>query len=217
MTWLAANWPQVVQLAWVHLAVCVPAIAISVLIAVPIGRLAHRVGWVGKPLLGLAALMYAIPSLPLLVVIPVVFGFPLISPATMVVALTVYGVALLVRTAADAFGAVDTGVHDAALAVGHSRRGVFWRVDLPLATPVLVSGLRVVTVSTVGLVTIGAVIGQSSLGSLLTDGFQRGIVAEVVTGVVATIVLAIVLDMAVLALGRLLTPWTSRRIRGAAS
>ncbi|SDE32544.1 ABC transporter permease [Glycomyces harbinensis] len=208
MTWLNANWPQVIELSGDHLALSVPAILISILIAVPIGRLAHRRPKIGTPLLSAATLMYAIPALPLLIIIPVVFGIPLRSPATMIVALSVYGVALLVRTAADAFGSVDARVREAAVAVGHSPRSVFWRVDLPLAIPVLLSGIRVVTVSTVSLVTIGALIGVPSLGTLLTDGFQRGIEAEVATGVIVTIILALILDVLLLAAGRAAAPWT---------
>ena len=217
MKWISANWPEVPGLVLDHLALSVPAIVLSVLIAVPIGRLAFRHRRIGGPLLGAAALMYAIPALPLLVIIPVVFGLPIRSSATMIIALTIYGVALLVRTSADAFAAVDADVHEAAIAIGHSPLSVFWRVDLPLAVPVLVSGIRVMTVSTVSLVTIGALIGQSGLGLLLTDGFQRGIAAEVATGVIATVVVALVLDGCVIALGRGATPWTRRQpqVRGA--
>jgi len=214
--WLSANWQQIPGLVLDHLVLSVPAIILSVVIAVPIGRLAFRHRRIGGPVLGAAALMYAIPALPLLVIIPVVFGLPIRSAATMIIALTIYGVALLVRTSADAFAAVDADVHEAAIAVGHSPLSVFWRVDLPLSIPVLVSGIRVMTVSTVSLVTIGALIGQSGLGLLLTDGFQRGIAAEVATGVIATIIVALVLDGCVIALGRAATPWTRRRVRGAA-
>jgi osmoprotectant transport system permease protein len=213
--WLAANWRQIVALTGDHLLLAAPAIVASVLIAVPIGRLAQRHRRVGQPLLGLATLLYAVPALPLLIVIPLLFQVPLRSSATMIAALTIYGVALLVRSAADGFDAVPSTVHDAAVAIGHSNRAIFWRVDLPLAVPVLAAGVRVVVVSTVGLVTIGALIGQSSLGTLLTDGFQRGIVAEVGAGVVSTIVVALALDGLVLLLTRLLTPWahpaTARR------
>jgi len=211
MKWISANWQQVPGLVLDHLALSVPAIILAVVIAVPIGRLAFRHRRIGGPLLGAAALMYAIPALPLLVIIPVVFGLPIRSAATMIIALTIYGVALLVRTSADGFAAVDTDVHEAAVALGHSPFSVFWRVDLPLAVPVLISGIRVMTVSTVSLVTIGALIGQSGLGLLLTDGFQRGIAAEVATGVIATVVVALVLDGCVIALGRAATPWTRRQ------
>ena len=218
MKWIAANWQQIPGLVLDHLALSVPAIILSVVIAVPIGRLAFRHRRIGGPLLGAAALMYAIPALPLLVIIPVIFGLPIRSSATMIIALTIYGVALLVRTSADGFAAVDVDVHEAGVALGHSPFSVFWRVDLPLAIPVLISGIRVMTVSTVSLVTIGALIGQSGLGLLLTDGFQRGIAAEVATGVIATVIVAVILDGCVIAIGRAATPWTRRQpaVRGPA-
>jgi len=213
--WLANNWQELPGLLGDHLLMSIPAILVSIIIAVPIGRLAQRHRLVGGPLLGLASLMYAIPALPLLIVIPVVLGLPLLSMANMTVALTIYGVALLVRTAADAFAAVDANAHEAAIAVGHSRTSVFWRVDLPLAVPVLVSGIRVMVVSTVSLVTLGALIGESGLGVLLTDGFQRGIAAEVLTGIIATVVVALALDGLVILVGRVLTPWARlSRVRG---
>ena len=216
MRWLAANWQQMIPLAGDHVALAIPAILVSIVIAIPLGRLAQRHGWVGRPLLGLATLMYAVPALPMLIVIPAILGFPLRSPATMITALSVYGVALLVRTAADGFASVDVGVHDAAVAVGHSRRSVFFRVDLPLALPVIFAGIRVVVVSTVGLVTIGALLGQSSLGTLLTDGFQRGIAAEVIAGVVLTIAVAVALDGLVQLTARAVTPWTRAAVSGRA-
>lgn len=207
MTWLSTGWPQALDLAGRHLALTVPAIALSVLLAVPLGRFAHRCSRLGGVLLGGASLLYAVPALPLLIIVPVLLSLPLRSPLTMVAALTVYGVALLVRTAADAFGAVDAQVRQSAVAVGHSARSTFWRVELPLAVPVLVSGVRVVTVSTVALATIGALVGIPSLGFLFTDGFQRGIAAEVLTGAVATVALALLLDAAVLLAGRAMAPW----------
>jgi osmoprotectant transport system permease protein len=211
LNWLTLNWPQVIELTRDHLLLSAPAIVLSVLLAVPIGRLAHRRPRLGGAVLGAASLLYAIPALPLLIIIPVLFGIPLRSPATMIIALTVYGLALLVRTAADAFGSVDPRVREAAVAVGHSPLSVFWRVDLPLAVPVLLAGVRVVAVSTVSLVTIGALIGVPSLGTLLTDGFQRGIPAEVATGVIATMALALLFDALLIAAGRALTPWTAKR------
>lgn len=212
MTWLALNWQQVVTLAVAHLLLSGPAIVISVLIAVPIGRLAFRRPRIGGAVSATATLLYAIPALPLLIIIPAIAGTPLRSSATMILALSVYGVALLTRTAADALSSVDAGVRTAAVAVGHSPRSVFWRIDLPLAVPVLIGGIRVMAVSTVGLVTIGALIGVPSLGTLLTDGFQRGIAAEVATGVIATVVLALLIDAALVLTGRLLAPWAKASV-----
>ncbi len=213
MSWPINNFSYVADLAWQHLALSVPAIILSVLIAIPIGRYAFQYPRIGGPLLSATTLLYAIPALPLLILVPFIVGTELRSPATMIIALTIYGVALMVRTSADAFSSIDPATRDAAIAVGNSPRSLLWKVDLPLAIPVLVSGVRVVTVSTLALVTIGALIGIPSLGSLLTDGFQRNIPAEVLTGIAATMILALLLDGIVLAIGKLLTPWTWRRPR----
>lgn len=217
MSWLSSNWQWVVSLLWDHLLLALPAIALSFVIALPIGRLAHRHPRLGGPLLEASTLLYAIPALPLLIIIPSLVGTPLRSAATMTVALTIYGVALLVRSAADAFSSVDSDVREAAIAIGHSPRSVLWRVDLPLSIPVLLAGVRVVTVSTISLVTIGALVGISNLGTLLTDGFQRGITAEVATGIIVTMLLALLLDTLLLGLGRILTPWAVPRPVGGGS
>jgi len=207
VNWLWSNLDLVGELMLVHLSLSVPAIILSFVISVPIGWLAHRYQWSRGVLLSLCALLYAVPSLALLIAMPVFTGQRTTSPVNLVVALTLYGIAVIVRTAADAFDAVEPDVKQSATALGYSASGRFWGVELPLAGPVLLSGLRVVIVSTVSLATIGAVIGVESLGSLFTDGLQRGIQPEIVTGIVATIVLAIGLDWASVLIGRVLMPW----------
>lgn len=210
MNWLWSNLDLVGELTLVHLGLSVPAIILSFVISVPIGWVAHRFRWSRGVLLAVCGLLYAIPSLALLIALPVITGFGARSPANLVIALTLYGIAVIVRTAADAFDSVDRDVVQSATAVGYSAFGRFWAVELPLAGPVLLSGLRVVIVSTVSLATIGAVIGVPSLGSLFTDGFQRGIQIEILTGIVMTIVLALVLDQLAVLAGRLLMPWAVR-------
>ncbi|KRE30748.1 ABC transporter permease [Agromyces sp. Soil535] len=208
MNWLWSNLDLVGELMLVHLALSVPAIILSFVVSVPIGWLAHRYRWSRGVLLSLCALLYAVPSLALFIALPPITGLSLRSPLNLVIALTLYGVAVLVRTAADAFDSVEPDVRQSATAVGYSVTGRFWGVELPLAGPVLIAGLRVVIVSTVSLVTVGAVIGVPSLGSLFTDGFQRNIQAEIITGIVATIALALALDWAAVLIGRLLMPWS---------
>lgn len=211
MSWLAQNWEQVLSLAGDHLALSLPAIALSILVAVPLGRFAQRRPRIGRPLTSTAALLYAIPALPMLIVVPVLLGVPLRSNANMIITLAAYGTALLVRSVVDGFGSVDRTVRESATAIGYSPIGMFWRVDLPLALPVILAGVRVVTVSTISLATIGALVGIGNLGSLLTDGFQRGITSEVVIGILATAILALALDGLLLLAGRALAPW--RRVR----
>ena len=206
MTWLSSNWGVIGSLTLSHLWIALPAIALSVLFSVPIARWAafsRRGDWV----LSALSALYAVPSLPLLIVIPVIVGVALRSPINMVIVLTLYGVAVLVRQVAEGFRAIPRATLQAANACGYSLPRRFVEVELPLATPVIVAGTRVVATSTVSLVTVGAFIGVRSLGTLFTDGFQRGLVAEVVAGLV---LLALVIDALVQGIGWALTPWTRR-------
>ena len=209
MTWLSSNWGVIGSLTLAHLWIALPAIALSVLFSVPIARWAAfspRGGWV----LSALSALYAVPSLPLLIVIPVIVGVALRSPINMVIVLTLYGVAVLVRQVAEGFRAIPRATLQAANACGYPLWRRFVEVELPLATPVIVAGTRVVATSTVSLVTVGAFIGVRSLGTLFTDGFQRGLVAEVVAGLVATVLLALVIDALVQGICWALTPWTRR-------
>lgn len=201
-------WPEVLDLLRAHVLLSVPAIVISVLVAVPVGLFAARHPRVGNTVVQVTSLAYTIPALPMLVIVPFIVAVPLRSQINVIIALCVYGIALIVRTATDAFRSVPEEVRTAAVAQGMSPSQIAWKVDMPLAIPVLISGLRVLCVSTVGLVTIGALIGVSSLGILFTDGFQRNITAEVVVGIVAVVLLAVLFDVACLILQRLCTPWT---------
>ncbi len=206
MNWLSQNYPYVIELTWIHLWLTIPAVLLSAAIAIPLGWTAHR--WrIGGIVLPLVGVLYAIPSLPLFVLVPVFFGTGLRSPLTMIAVLTLYGVAVLTRTVADGFSSVPAHVKKAATAIGFSTVRHFWSVEFPLALPVIISGLRVVVVSTVSLVTVGSVVGIQSLGTLFTDGFQRGIVPEVITGIVLTITLALILDACCVLAQWLLLPW----------
>lgn len=209
MTWLSSNWGIIGSLTLTHLWIALPVIALSVLFSVPIARWAAfspRGGWV----LSALSALYAVPSLPLLIVIPVIVGVALRSPINMVIVLTLYGVAVLVSQVAEGFRAIPRATLQAANACGYSLLRRFVEVELSLATPVIVAGTRVVATSTVSLVTVGAFIGVRSLGTLFTDGFQRGITAEVVAGLVATVLLALVIDALIQGIGWALTPWTRR-------
>ena len=207
MNWLTGSWALIGELTLTHLTIAVPAIIASVLIAVPIGAWAQRSKGVGGVVLSFLTVLYAVPSLPLLIVIPVLSGIALRSRVNMVVVLTIYGIAVLIRQCAEAFAAVPVDVLESADALGMSRLRRFCTVELPLAVPVIVSGTRVVITSTVALVTIGAFIGVRSLGTLFTDGFQRGLTVEVLAGLVMTIALALLLDALAVGVGALMTPW----------
>jgi osmoprotectant transport system permease protein len=208
--WLESNLDLVWQLIVAHVGLSVPPILIGFLISIPIGWVANRYRPSRGVILVVLGLLYTIPSIPLFIFMPLFLGTPLISPVNVVIALTIYAIALMVRTAADGLASVDRDVLQAASAMGYSAWQRFWRVELPLSGPVLLSGLRVVSASTVSLATLGVIIGVQSLGYLFTNGFQRNIPAEVITGIVATLLIAVVFDLLLVLLGRLLLPWSRR-------
>jgi len=211
VNWLWNNLPLVGDLALKHLALSIPPIIIGAVIALPLGWIAHRYQLTRGTLLMLAGLLYTIPSIALFVLIPPIIGISILSSANVIIGLSIYAVALMVRTTADALDSVDGDVRQSAIALGYAPWQRFWLVELPLAGPVLVAGLRVVTVSTVSLVTVGILVGVQSLGYLFTNGLQRGIQIEIITGVVGTAIIALALDWVLVRFGRIIMPWTGRR------
>jgi osmoprotectant transport system permease protein len=221
VNWLFNNLNVMGDATVAHLATALPAIVLSFILSIPIGWLANRFRWSRGFLLTACALLYAIPSLPLFIVLPLFIGTGLRSSINVVISMTIYGIALMARSTADGLASVDADVRQSATAMGFSPWSRFWRVELPLAGPVLLAGLRVVSVSTISLTTVGAVLGIESLGSLFTDGFQRGIPLEILTGIVLTIAMALMIDLLIVLLGSVLMPWTrpvparSRAVRAA--
>ncbi len=218
MSWFIDNFSYVWSLTMRHMWLSAVPIVVGFVVALPIGWYADRHPRLRGGLLGFVGILYTIPSLALFAVLPGLLGTGFLSPINVIIALSIYAAAVMVRTASDAFGSVSPAVLDAASASGYSPAQRALRVQLPLAGPVLLAGLRVVAVSTVSLVSVGALIGVSSLGSLFTDGYRRTFNTEIVVGIAAIVVLALVFDLVLVALGRLLLPWASlgRPVKGAA-
>jgi osmoprotectant transport system permease protein len=198
----------VLELTLEHLKVSVPPIIIGFLISIPLGWLAHRYKLTRGLLLTLIGIIYTVPSIALLILLPPLIGISVLSATNVIIALSIYAVAIMVRSMADALDSVDADVKQSATAVGYSSWGRFWRVEFPLAGPVWLAGLRVVAVSTVSLATVGIFVGVQSLGYLFTNGLQRNIPIEIASGIVMTVVIALVLDRVLVLLGRMLMPWT---------
>ncbi|WP_424937710.1 MULTISPECIES: ABC transporter permease [Bacteria] len=215
MRWIAENIGLILELAVVHVRQSLLALVLGFVLAVPLGRIAWRYRLVRGPIIALTGLLYTIPSLALLILLPAVAGYPATIEANLVIALTIYAVAILVRAVADGLDSVDQGVRQAATAMGYGATRRFWTVELPLAGPVILAGLRVAAVSTISLATVGILIGVTNLGYLFTDGLQRRIIEEVFAGVAAVVVLALLVDLLLVLLGRLVMPWqrTARRRR----
>ncbi|WP_194396110.1 ABC transporter permease [Microbacterium atlanticum] len=211
MTWVLDNLDLIWGLSLDHLRQSLIAIVLGFVISVPIGWAAFRYTAVRGPTLATVGLLYTIPSLGLFAVLAAAFGIPLLSEANLVVALTIYAVAIMTRSVTDGLASVDPVTREAAVAVGFGTWRRFWTVDFPLAGPVLLAGLRVTASSTISLATIGILIGVQNLGYLFTNGSQRRIIPEVLAGVVAVVVIAVLIDLLLVVAGRLLMPWNRRR------
>lgn len=207
MTWTSRNWPYVLELTGMHLVQSVLPLLLGALIAIPVARLAARNRTLRPVFVTGSSLLYTIPSLTLFVVLPLLLGTQITSVVNVVVALTIYVVAILVRSSVDAFESVDRDVLQASTAMGYRPLRRFLAVELPLAVPVLVAGLRVASVSNISMVSVGAVIGVQSLGTLFTDGLRRSILEEIAVGIVLTVVLAVLIDLVLRGAGHALTRW----------
>ncbi|MCZ2403283.1 ABC transporter permease subunit [Paenarthrobacter sp. Z7-10] len=207
MEWLLANFGHVLSLAGLHLYQSVLPLALGVLISVPLAQLARLNKTVKGFLLSAGSVLYTIPSLALFVILPVVLGTRILDLTNVIVALTIYAVALLVRSTVDALNSIDDGIRQAAVAVGYRPLFRFLTVDLPLSLPVLFAGLRVISVSNISLVSVGALIGIDSFGTLFTDGLRRDFLTEIVVGIIGTLLLALLMDALLVLLQRILTPW----------
>jgi osmoprotectant transport system permease protein len=214
MDWFLANSGMVLERAGQHLALALVPMVLGLAISIPLAQLARRHQVLRSVVLTASSLLYTIPSLALFIILPTILGTRILDPLNVVVALTIYAVALLVRAALDAFDSVDKDVSQAAAAMGYKPLARFLQVDLPLSLPVMFAGLRVVSVSNISLVSVAALLGVGNLGMLFTDGLQRDFVTEVVVGIVAILVLALLMDAVLVLLERILTPWERAGGRG---
>lgn len=207
MDWVWSHLDLIGGQTLAHIGLSVPPIVIGFVLSIPFGYWANRSAVARGVLLTAGNILYTIPGLALVVFVPVFLGLSLFNPLNIVVALSLYAFAIMVRSAADAFASVSDDVKQSASAQGYSTAQRFFRVELPLAGPVLLAGIRVVSVSTISLVTIGALVGIPSLGTFFTDGFQRDFLLEAFVGFVLVLVLAAVFDVLLGLIGRVLMPW----------
>ena len=214
MEWFLANSGMVLERAGQHMVLALEPMVLGLVVSIPLAQLARQHPVLRSVVLTASSLLYTIPSLALFIILPTILGTRILDPLNVVVALTIYAVALLVRAALDAFDSVDGDVSQAAVAMGYKPLARFLHVDLPLSLPVLFAGLRVVSVSNISLVSVAALLGVGNLGMLFTSGLQRGFVTEIVVGIVAILVLALLMDAILVLLERLLTPWERAGQRG---
>ena len=210
MTWVLDNLDLIGRLSVEHLRQSALPIVLGLGLSVPLGWLAYRYRLTQGLTLTVVGLLYTIPSLALFALLPPLLGISFLSEINLIIALTLYAVAIMTRFVADALGSVEPSVRQAAVAVGYGSWRRFWQVEFPLAGPVVLAGLRVTAVSTISLVTVGILIGIDNLGYLFTNGYQRQLVASVLSGVVATVVIALIIDGLLVLAGRILMPWSKQ-------
>jgi osmoprotectant transport system permease protein len=212
MNWISSNIDRIVSLTFSHAWLTLVPTVLGLIIALPIGWWAHRSTRGQAAIVGTAGLLYTIPSLALFIILPILLGTKILDPLNIVVALTVYTLALLVRVVADGLDSVPHDTVAAAEAMGYRAWQRFLLVELPVAVPVIAAGLRVAVVSNVSIVTMAALLGIPQLGSLFTQGFQLRLYVPLVTGIVLCVVLAVVADGLIILLNKLLTPWRQRTV-----
>ena len=212
--WLGDNFAEDVVPAFLqHIFLCFVSLAIAIVIAVPLGILAARYRWLYPPLTVITGFFYTIPSFSMFTILLFIVGFSVgVTPA--IIALVLYSLLVLIRNVVTGLDSVPPETKDAARGMGLTDRQILWRVELPLALPVIVAGMRIAIVTVIGIAVIGSYIGAGGLGDLIFTGIQRDFPTMIIAGAVLSSLLAIAADLLFVGAERMMSPW-SRRARGA--
>lgn len=205
------NWGDLEQALVDHVLLTVETVVIAMLIAFPLAVLSYRYRWLAGPVLGVTGVLYTIPSLALFAFIAPMDAFGL-TRRTVLFGLVIYALLVLVRNTLAGLQSVPPDVREAAAGMGYGRARMLWKVEVPVALPSIMAGVRVATVSTVALVTVGVVVGYGGLGGLILRGFQNNTYkAEIMTASLLTVALGLAFDVLLAGATRLMTPWARRR------
>ena len=206
-SWVSNNWSLIWQLTKENAYLGVVSALIGLAISLPLGIVAARWRWFYPPTLTIVNVIYAIPALALFIALIPSLG---LTDTNVIVALTLFSLCVIVPNVVAGLRAVPAPVRQAATAMGYGGLRRLVTVELPLAVPVIIAGLRVAVVSSISLATVGQLIGVSSLGYLFIDGLQRSFPTEIYVGIVLIIALAVACDLVLVGIRRLLTPWAAR-------
>ncbi|MGW0119117.1 ABC transporter permease [Streptomyces sp. NPDC003327] len=206
--YLRTRAPELTSALMEHVGITVASVLIALGVALPLALLVRARPRFAAPVLGLTTLLYTVPSLAMFSLLLPVFG---LSAALVVTGLVLYALTILVRNALAGLDAVPAETREAARGMGYGPWRLLWQVELPLALPVLMAGIRMATVSTIALTTVGSVVGRGGLGNLIEDALPTFFKAQVLAASVLCVLLAVVADLLLLGLQRLLTPWARLR------
>jgi osmoprotectant transport system permease protein len=207
--WVSSERSMIVSLLLQHIELTVIAVVVGLVIAVPLGVLSWKVPVVRPPLVGITGALYVIPSVALLSLFAPLTGFFSITTAEVV--LVGYTLLILLRNTVAGLDSIPPDAQDAAQGMGYTQVQQFLKVQLPLALPAILAGVRVATVTTIGLVTVTAFIGQGGLGQLIIQGFSEDFNTPIFVGLVLSVLLAGVADALIVGVQKLSLPWLRRR------
>lgn len=207
--WVVEQWDQIWDAIVEHLTLTVAAMLLGIAVSAVLAAIALRFRWTMTPITATTSLIYTLPSVALFALLAPVFGN--LSLATAVIPLAGYTLLILVTNTVAGFNAVPSSVRDAANGMGLTPTRRVVTVELPLALPYIMTGIRIATVSTVGLVTVAAIIGQGGLGRLIFSGLRRAFWTPMTVGASLSIILALALDALLLGIGAAVMPWTRRK------
>ncbi len=192
-----------------HLYLTGMAVGIGIIISLVLAVIALRRPATYPTIIGASGLLYTIPSLALFAFLVPFTG---LTNTTALIALVTYTILILVRNIVTGIREVPADIKEAAIGMGYQRRRLFFKIELPLALPVIMAGVRIATVTIVGLVTVTSLLGLGGLGAFILDGFRRSIIfpTEIIVGTVLSVVLAAALDLILLGVQHALTPWANR-------
>jgi osmoprotectant transport system permease protein len=206
--WVFSHLDDILAKTLEHIQLTGTAVLVGFIIAFPLSILAFRNRSLYPPLTWFTGLLYTIPSLALFVFLIPYTGLSMLSAE---IGLVSYTLLILIRNIVAGLDGVPESAKEAARGMGYTDRQLLWKVEVPLALPVILAGVRIATVSTVGLVTVASLIGHGGLGFFILRGLNRFRSTEILVGAVASAVLAVVLDAAILYVQKRLSPWSQER------
>jgi osmoprotectant transport system permease protein len=206
-SWVGDNTALIRHLTWENLKLGVLPALYGLIISLPLGIIAARWRWFYPPVLTVINIVYAVPSLALFIALIPAFG---LTDTTVIIALTAFSLCVILPNVVAGLRGVPPAATQAATAMGYGPLRRLLTVELPLAIPVIMAGVRVGVVSGISLASVGQLIGVSSLGYLFIDGLQRSFPTEIWVGLFLVIVLALVCDVILIGAQRLMTPWLAR-------
>jgi osmoprotectant transport system permease protein len=206
--WIVSHQTEMFERLVEHVQLTALAVATGFAISFGLAMLVRRFGRLNGPVTGVAGALYAIPSLALFAFL---IPFTGLSTATAEIGLVSYTLLILTRAIMDGLQSVPTDVRETAVAMGFTPAQLLWRVELPLAVPVIVGGLRVATITTIGLVTVTALIGQGGFGRYILEGIQRFFTTPLIVGALGSVLLGVAADTGLVAAQWALAPWSRAR------